>query len=419
MIEENKWHFKPEDSIDGGKDLEEPIENELDPQNNNFPSPKIRVLFLTVDPDIQGPIPKIDRLLLPALEDLGCDFTTNFWGRHSENETIFQKMVGRLFDLFNAIRKLIRIKPDILYIATTLDEYSLARDIPLLILARFFSARKVLMMHGSQTSFLEQPGHKLFKFLTKILIQFSDAILLLSTEELQDWTHFAPFGKYFVVSNPCELKNKNELDRSNKRNLKPLHPTILFVGRLVRAKGIFDLIEAMPTILKKIDCNLLIAGEGDCKEEIQHRINEAYLGHSISLLGYLDPVSLADIYRLSTIFILPTFDHEGFPTVIAEAMSFGLPIITTAIRGTRDYLVDGINTLFVPPKSPQAIADSVIRLLVDPDLCLRMERANLMKVQDFRPERVARRYMEGHVWPQELWVDWTLNHAEVLNKVGI
>jgi len=173
-----------------------------------------------------------------------------------------------------------------------------------------------------------------------------------------------------------------------------LRPTLLFAGRLIQAKGIFDLLDAMPIILRQVDCHLLIAGEGEEKEEIKSRIEKANLKQYISLLGYVDSDHLSDIYRSTSVFILPTYFGEGFPTVISEAMSFGLPIVTTPLRGSRDHLHDEVNTLFVPPRNPDAIANAVIRLLKDPKLCEEMGRANLAKVQEFKPENVAPKYLE-------------------------
>ena len=68
----------------------------------------------------------------------------------------------------------------------------------------------------------------------------------------------------------------------------------------------------------------------------------AGLEQKVSLLGYADSDLLSDLYRNSSIFVLPTYFAEGFPTVLAEAMSFGLPITTTPIRGALDHLKDGM-----------------------------------------------------------------------------
>jgi phenylacetate-CoA ligase len=150
----------------------------------------------------------------------------------------------------------------------------------------------------------------------------------------------------------------------------------------------------MPIILGQVDCDLLIVGAGEENKNIQDYIKRTNLGHSVSLLGYLDSDHLADVYMSSSVFILPTYFGEGFPTVIAEAMSFGLPIVTTALRGVRDHLQDGLNALFVQPRDPPGIANAVIQLLRNPGLHFDMHQANLTKVQDFRPERVAPKYAE-------------------------
>jgi glycosyltransferase involved in cell wall biosynthesis len=355
----------------------------------------MNILFLTLNPNLQGPLPKHNPLLIAALENLGCRVTRRTWGRHAENENMIDKFFGRLEDVGKALEELVRIKPDIMYVATTLDERALVRDIPLLLVTCWSPVIKVLKMHGSNIDPLVQPGHVFYKFLTRLLIRLSDAILLLSTEELEIWTNFEPKGHYFRVDNPFIPNNAaNSGGFTNMDGKLNLCPTLLFVGRLIKSKGIFDLIDAMPLILRQIDCHLLIAGDGEEKEEIKRYIEKANLKQSVSLLGYLDSAHLSEIYRSTSVFILPTYFSEGFPTVISETMSFGLPIVTTRLRGSRDHLHDEVNALFVPPRNPNAIANVVVRLLKDPKLCEEMGRANLAKVEEFRPEKVAPKYIE-------------------------
>ena len=170
-------------------------------------------------------------------------------------------------------------------------------------------------------------------------------------------------------------------------------PTLLFVGRLIKEKGIFELLEAMTDILGQVDCRLLIAGDGNEKEEVIRRIKSAGLENSVFLLGYLDSERLYELYKRSSLFILPSY-REGFPTVITEAMNFGLPIITTPVGGIPDHLQDGVNALFIKPKDPQAIANAVVCLLTHPKLCLEMHFANLDKVREFRQENVMPKYVK-------------------------
>jgi glycosyltransferase involved in cell wall biosynthesis len=75
-------------------------------------------------------------------------------------------------------------------------------------------------------------------------------------------------------------------------------------------------------------------------------------------------------------------------------MSYGLPIVTTPIRGAADLLVEGENALFVPPRDPEALAGALLRLLRDERLWDRISIANREKVKEFTPESVVPRYVE-------------------------
>lgn len=355
----------------------------------------MNILYLSLKNDLQGPFPKIDPLLVAGMNKLDCQVTKVAWGRHSENETLGEKIIGRFVDLMCVLLALFRKRYHILYVVTTLDTYALSRDIPLLLTTYCFPAKKVLIMHGSKLGLFTGKGYIFYKSFTRLLVLLSDAILLLSSEELSAWKKFEPRGKYYRVDNP--FKSSGDMETGALTNAKQktnLKPTLLFVGRLIKTKGIFDLLHAMPKILEQIDCNLLIAGDGVGKKEIADFIEKENLGGHVSLAGYVDSDCLSGFYRSASVFVLPTYFDEGFPTVLSEAMSYGLPIITTPIRGARDHLQNGINTLFVRPRNPDAIAHGVVQLLRDPILCLQMGRANIEKVREFKPENVVSIYVQ-------------------------
>ena len=355
----------------------------------------MNILYLSLNPNLQGPFPKIDPLLIAGMRKAGYQVTKLPWGRHSEHETLAQKIFGRLGDIVRVLQALLQERYDILYVVTTLNEYALARDMPLLLATYWLPVKKVLILHGSKTDPLADPSHLLYKLSTRLLLLLSDAIFLLSSEELEIFKKLHPRGNYYRVDNPFisgRNVNLDELTRKiQKTNSKP---TLLFAGRLIREKGVIDLLHAMPSILKHIECHLVIAGEGEEKEETEALIEKSGLKQQVSLLGYVATNELAGFYESSSIFILPTYFGEGFPTVLAEAMSFGLPLITTPIRGASDHLQDGVHALFVQPRDSDAIAETVVRLLMDPELCLKMGCANLEKIQEFMPERVVPGYIQ-------------------------
>ena len=127
------------------------------PKEKNGFERRARILFVTLNPNLQGPIPKLAPLLIAAMEGQGWKVTMSSWGRHSDRETLLQKVFGRFADVFNIVRKLVIIKPDLLYVDTTLDESALIRDFALFVATNRFPVRKVLKIHGSKTALLIEP----------------------------------------------------------------------------------------------------------------------------------------------------------------------------------------------------------------------------------------------------------------------
>jgi len=354
----------------------------------------MNILVLTVKPGLHGPLPKHYPEFINALEGADCQVTRLVWGRHSDSENLAEKFLGRLIDLIKVVLTTTKEHPDIIFLGTGHNFKALFRDIPLLITIHFTKTKKVSKMHGSKSCRLVEPGLSFFKILTRWFIKLNDAILVLSNEELEEWKIFSSEGSFFQVDNPFLLKS--EFQDSYKNEGKVLHSKInlLFVGRLIKAKGVYDLLDAMPIILNQRNCHLLIAGEGVEAEGLKNKIADEGLDKSVSMMGYLKKEELNKIYNSASIFILPTYYAEGFPTVLAEAMSHGLPIITTKLRGAADHLKDGVNTVFVPPKNPAAIANAVLKIINEPRLRYRIKQENIKKLMDFSPEKIANQHIE-------------------------
>jgi glycosyltransferase involved in cell wall biosynthesis len=354
----------------------------------------MRILMVSPGPNIMGPLPKHTPLLVAALRELGCDLITGTWGRHSDRESLADKFVGRAQDVICIRRTLRENAVDVLVVKTAHDWRTLLRDVSLLLGTRRLCPTIVLQFHGSFSDRLVSPGHVLFKAASAWLIRSVDAALLLSSEELSQWREFYPAGKFHLVANPYLAIDDSRHGTSTLRWALPQdRPVLLFAGKLMRAKGIFDLLSAMPLILERTACHLFVAGDGPQAGQVQEYVAELGLTDHVTLAGYLQGRQLAAAYATARILVLPTYWAEGFPTVITEAMDAGLPIVTTRIRGAADHLEEGVNALFVPPRDPAAIANAVERLLSDPALCALMAHANQEKVKDFAPEKVAREYL--------------------------
>jgi glycosyltransferase involved in cell wall biosynthesis len=155
-------------------------------------------------------------------------------------------------------------------------------------------------------------------------------------------------------------------------------PTILAVGRLVEKKGYPYLIDACRLLIDRgYDVRLRIVGAGEMKDALRRHIAEVGLDERVELLGARSQDEVIELYRTATVFTLPCVvldngDRDGIPNVLVEAMRVGLPVISTAVSGIPELVVDEETGLLVPPRDAQALASALGRLLDDAELRARL-----------------------------------------------
>jgi glycosyltransferase involved in cell wall biosynthesis len=352
----------------------------------------MRILMLVPHAGVGGPMPRILELLVNGLRGLGCEVSTAGWGRHSDDEGLGSKLIGRSRDVVRIRGIASTLRPDCVVVQTSHDWPSLARDIPLAAALRQTTPALVLQMHGTLADRLVSPGSAALKRATALLLRLVDGVLLLSSEERRALDAFRPTGRYEVVDNPFD-----EAPAGAAAKVRKLRPdeeaSLLFAGRLLREKGVGEAVEAVALLNGRRPARLLVAGSGPAEGELSAAVSERGLVGKVELAGHLSAGALQRAYRDADVFVFPTYHPEGFPTVIAEAMSAGLPIVTTKTRGSADHLESGVNALFVPPHDPDALAAALEGLLADHELRARMARANRAAVKRFAPDRVAKEYL--------------------------
>ncbi|WP_375400971.1 glycosyltransferase family 4 protein [uncultured Amnibacterium sp.] len=143
-------------------------------------------------------------------------------------------------------------------------------------------------------------------------------------------------------------------------------PALFTARRLVDRTGVEQLIEAMPAILERLPgARLRIAGSGARLERIERLIERLGLGAQVELLGRIPDEALVDEYRAADLAVTPTQDLEGFGLSTAEALAVGTPALVTPV-GANPEVVEGLSALLVSAtKSPESIADAVVRLWSD------------------------------------------------------
>jgi glycosyltransferase involved in cell wall biosynthesis len=155
------------------------------------------------------------------------------------------------------------------------------------------------------------------------------------------------------------------LDKPHQELLSSLI-TIINIGRLSPEKGHNTLLEAVALLhTSHTQTRLVLVGEGESQAFLTERIKELNLNRFVHMLG--SRRDIAELLANADIFALPS-DWEGVSMALLEAMAAGVPVVATAVGGTPEVVVDGINGLLVPPRDPEALAGALSRLLLDPGL---------------------------------------------------
>jgi glycosyltransferase involved in cell wall biosynthesis len=164
----------------------------------------------------------------------------------------------------------------------------------------------------------------------------------------------------------------------------------LFVGRLIKEKGVFDLIQAygqLPGDLRR-EIGLVIAGEGRARDELE-RLAAVISPGFVKFSGFLQREELAACYALAEVFVFPTHS-DPWGLVVNEAMACGLPIVCSSAAGcAADLVEDGWNGRLVPPKEGGALESAMRELTQDEKLRLTMGKNSWERIQLNSPAACA------------------------------
>lgn len=182
-----------------------------------------------------------------------------------------------------------------------------------------------------------------------------------------------PSANIVVLSNPVEIPQAMFSARSIRQN-------VLFLGRLREKKGVFDLVSAIPNVLKKIPGAIFVlAGDGDI-DSVKERARDLGVEHAVQCVGWVDGEDKKKLLNEADVFVLPSY-FEGLPIGILEAMAFGVPVVTTPVGGIPDLIIHRVNGLLIEPGNLVELADAIVEILTKEMLRNRISEAAFLQVR--------------------------------------
>lgn len=254
------------------------------------------------------------------------------------------------------------------------------------IAARIAHRRVIAWVHIDLNIF-SRTWSKLSRWLFRLPYRHVDAVVCVSKGVSESLLQFAstPHLNTSVIHNPLSQPPSCIPMRKPASGV----PTVLAVGRLLNSQKGFDLlIHAHARLIHQgIPHKMVILGEGPDRGQLEELIAEEGVGDTILLPGFVQKI--APWYQAADIFVLSS-RFEGLPTVLLEAMSFGLPVIATDCpHGPKEIL--GCNEYgdLVNPDDVEALANGVARLITDPKYRHASGLRARKRTEDFRQEFVV------------------------------
>jgi glycosyltransferase involved in cell wall biosynthesis len=190
-----------------------------------------------------------------------------------------------------------------------------------------------------------------------------------------------------VVPNPVNTKIYRCTDRPKfSDNFR-----ILYLGWIVEEKGVYDIVDIVPDVLKLYPKSLFLFAGSKETLALQKIIENRGLTEHARVLGWVDGIDKQELLCTSRLLVLPSYT-EGIPNVILEAMASGLPVITTPVGGIPSIFQNERNGSYITPGNKKELKNAIFQYFKDDEKCERVSRLTSEFARDkFDLEIIAER----------------------------
>lgn len=298
------------------------------------------------------------------------------------------------YDFIKYTWYLLFYKIKLVQITTAFSLNSIKRDSLYLSIAHFLRKKTVVFFRGWDENscgiFEERNCYKRIFFMSDAIIDLRQS----NIKQLQNWGYRnKTYLETTVVDNEI-IKYIKDLNFETKyKNKSDNFFTILFLARIEKRKGIYEAINTFEHLRDKFPhLKLVIAGDGGEEAAAKKYCEEKSL-KDVVFKGFVSGSEKAQCFIESDIYLFPSYS-EGMPSSVLEAMSFGLPVVTTNVGGLSDFFINGKHGLIVEKNDPSILCDC-ISYIIDNNLMYSIAINNYQIAKElFYPKRVSERILK-------------------------
>jgi glycosyltransferase involved in cell wall biosynthesis len=257
--------------------------------------------------------------------------------------------------------------------------WSFLRKSVVVCVARLFRKRVILHIHASRFEEWWLPDSRIRAAHIGFILRRCSLVIVLCRDWEQKLRRRYPAVRIRVLPNPSSVST-TPASRASRQGIF----TVLFLGFLIPSKGVRDLLAVAQKMASENLCEtrMVVAGKGPLQQEIVDFVREKDLGPWVQFVGWVTGPEKARLLSSASLLFLPSY-HEGMPMAILEAMSYGLPILSTRIAGIPDLVQEGRNGYLCEPGDVEGYLRVIRTLCHNRDLVDELGQKSLEYAQQF------------------------------------
>lgn len=278
-------------------------------------------------------------------------------GKKDNDKGGIYRILSILKNLISWIYLLKKEKDSIIHYNFPLSKLSIIRDPLFIFIAKLFSKKIIIHIHGG--IFLTNPKVPfLLNYILKKIFSLNVPFIVLSELEKDIIVQRYNTNRIIVLPNCVDLTNAKNFQKSFN-NDKPLN--IGYLGRIAETKGMNELLEATIKLQnRRIPFILHLAGKEEIKDQFLPQFSNS-LKNKFIYHGVISGSVKSSFIKNLDLFILPSY-FEGLPMSLLECMSYGIVPITTNVGSIGEIIKDNNNGFFIAKKSSDSIVDLIISI---------------------------------------------------------
>lgn len=255
-------------------------------------------------------------------------------------------------------------RPDVVHIHMSYKG-SFHRKLFITRLSKIFKVKVILHLHGSEFKLFYENSDEKMKVKIRGLFEMVDQTVVLGQSWKDLIQQIAPKSNTIVCNNTVELPSITIKYPSKEFN-------ILFLAVLLKRKGIYDLLEAINQLNQEQffegrNVKFIIGGDGPEYESVLKYVKYHNLNSVIEIVGWVDGDKKKLLLTTSHAMVLPSY-NEGLPMSILEAMSYGIPVISTDVGSISEVIINKETGLLIESGDIEQIKHSMKTIVTEKEL---------------------------------------------------